>query len=440
VSKRPTTLSRGLAAAFLDGPWGINALVARAADALGRRARGLLHLARAVIRRFPDPPIGNSEDLAAFIDELSTLGAVHIRHWHFPEPAMVAPLPALAQLSIPPLTCGGDLAAWLKINSAQSAWLADEHRHQRRASSLRLHHYHYSWIPKRSGAYRLLEAPKAGLKSIQRRILREIIDKIPAHDAAHGFRRGRSVLTFASAHADRDVVLRVDLADFFSTITEARVRAIFQSLGYPSDVARTLAALCCTPTPISVLSARPPARSKEEIAERSTQRQSLTASHLPQGAPTSPALANLVAYRLDQRLGALATARDARYTRYADDLAFSGNKYLAKQATDFIANVAAIAADEGFNVRFRKTRVMQRAVRQQLGGIVVNVRPNLARADLDLLEAILFNCVRYGAVSQNRASHPDFRAHLAGRVAWAEHAGPLGRAARLRRLFERIEW
>jgi RNA-directed DNA polymerase len=440
VSSRPTELSRGLAAAFLDGPWGINALVARGADGLGRRARGLLHLARAVIRRFPDPPIGQSEDLAAFIDELSTLGAVHIRHWHFPEPAMAEPLPALAQLAIPLLTCGGDLAAWLKINSAQLAWLADEHRYQRRASSFQLAHYHYTWIPKRSGAYRLLEAPKAGLKLIQRRILHEIVDKIPVHDAAHGFRRGRSVLTFAAAHADRDVVLRLDLADFFATITEARVRAIFQSLGYPNDVARTLAGLCCTPTPISVLSARPPARSKEEIAERSTQRQRLAASHLPQGAPTSPALANLVAYRLDQRLSALATARDARYTRYADDLAFSGSKYLAKHSTDFIANVAAIAADEGFSVRFRKTRVMQRAVRQQLGGIVVNVRPNLVRADLDLLEAILFNCVRHGATSQNRAGHHDFRSHLAGRVAWAEHAGTPARAARCRKLYEHIAW
>jgi len=440
VSSRPRTLSRGLAAAFLDGPWNVNGLVKRGVDALGQRARGLLRLVRAITQRFPEPPIGQLETLAGFISDVSTLRGVQIRHWQFPEPAMVAPLPALAQLSIPTLTCLGDLATWLEINSAQVAWLADEHRYQRRASSPRLHHYHYTWIPKRAGAYRLLEAPKAGLKSIQRRILHEIIDKIPAHDAAHGFRRGRSVLTFAAAHADRDVVLRLDLADFFAIITEARVRAIFHSLGYPSDVARPLAALCCTPTPISVLSARPAARSKEEIAERSTQRQRLAASHLPQGAPSSPALANLAAFRLDQRLCALATARHAQYTRYADDLAFSAGKHLAKHATDFIANVAAIAADEGFNVRFRKTRVMQRAVRQQLGGIVVNVRPNLARADLDLLEAILFNCVRYGAASQNRASHPDFRAHLTGRLAWAEHTGPLGRAARLRRLFERIEW
>jgi hypothetical protein len=248
------------------------------------------------------------------------------------------------------------------------------------------------------------------------------------------------VLTFAAPHTDQAVVIRLDLADFFATITEARACAIFRSLGYPNTVARTLAALCCTSTPIAVLSARPAARSKEELVDRSRQKQSLAASHLPQGAPGSPALANLVAFRLDRRLNALAASRHARYTRYADDLAFSGSKHLAKQATLFIANVAAIAVEEGFNVRFRKTRVMNRAMRQQLGGIVVNVRPNLVREDLDILEAVLFNCGRFGPISQNRTKHPDFRAHLAGRLSWVEHVGPRARALRLRKLFDSIVW
>ena len=329
VTIQPSQLSRGLAVAFLDGPWGVKALVSRANHALGRRPKGLLQLARDVVRRLPEPPVGAPETLAAYIDQVSTLTGVEIRRWYFPEPAMIAPLPALEYLSVSPLTCGGDLAAWLKIDPIQLAWLADEHRFQRRSTSPQLRHYHYNWIPKRSGAYRLLEAPKAGLKSIQRRILHEVIDKVQPHDAAHGFRHGRSILTFAAPHANREVVLRLDLADFFATITEARVRAIFHSLGYPDDVARTLAALCCTPTPVSVLSARPVARSKEEIAERSTQSQHLAATHLPQGAPTSPGLANLVAFRLDQRLAALAANWQASYTRYADDLAFSGNKRLA---------------------------------------------------------------------------------------------------------------
>jgi hypothetical protein len=125
VSHSPTPLSRGLAAAFLNGPWGINALVARGVDALGRRARGLLQLARAVIRQFPEPPHGRVDDLSAFIDEVSTLRTVRIRHWHFPDTTMLDPLAALAELAIPQLTCVGDLATLLEINPAQLAWLAD---------------------------------------------------------------------------------------------------------------------------------------------------------------------------------------------------------------------------------------------------------------------------------------------------------------------------
>lgn len=437
---RITPCCRGLAAAFLAGSWSHNNLTVRGIDALGRRARGLLHLVRAVITKFPEPPIGRTETLASFIAEVSNIGELPIRRWYQPIVAMAEPLQALSGLWLPPLASEGELSAWLALDATQLAWLADEHHYLRRASSPRLHHYHYQWIPKRSGSYRLLEAPKQRLKSIQRRVLREIIDHVPAHDAAHGFRSGRSALTYAAAHTDQDAVIRIDLAEFFATITESRVRAIYRSLGYPDDVARTLAAVCCTQTPNTVLALRPAAKSREEIVEHSAQRQLLHAAHLPQGAPTSPALANLVAFRLDQRLTALAKNWRARYTRYADDLAFSGDKHLAKYSTDLVANVGAIATEEGFDLRFRKTRVMQRAVRQQLAGIVVNVRPNLKRTDLDQLEAILFNCVRNGPVTQNRTKHPDFRAHLSGRVGWAEQVASTAHALRLRALFEDIVW
>ena len=441
MNRRTTALSRGLAAAFLDGPWNLDGLVARGADALGRRVRGLRRLASAVMQRFPEAPTGQLGDLAAFVHGKAKLGAVrHIHHWHTPQPAMAVPLPAFKHLALASLTCTAELATWLGVDPANLVWFADEHRHLRRAAAPRLRHYYYAWIRKRSGAYRLLEAPRPRLKAIQRQILRGIIDLVPPHEATHGFRRHRSVLTNASLHTNRDVVLRIDLADFFAAVTEARVGAIFRSLGYPDTVARTLAALCCTPTPIEVLAARPLRQTPTDNRERHTQRLLLAGSHLPQGGPSSPALANLAAFRLDRRLVGLALKWDARYTRYADDLVFSGNRRLGSQATSFIGTVGAIASEEGFAVRFRKTRVMHRAVRQQIGGIVVNERPGLPRDELKQLEAILYNCVRHGAAQQNRAAHPNFRAHLAGRVSWAECAGPAARAARLRSLFEQIVW
>jgi hypothetical protein len=440
VHRRDTSLSRALAAAFLDGPWNLDALVERGADALGGRRRRLRPLARAVLRRFPEPPAGRLETLTRFISERSKLRGVRVRRWYQPQPTMAASLPAFEALPLPSLTCAGDLAAWLDVDHPHLAWLADTHRRLRRCASTRLRHYRYTWIPKRSGAYRLLEAPKSRLKAIQRQIVSQILAYVPPHEAAHGFRRGRSVLSNAAPHTQQDVVLRIDLADFFAAVTEARVYAIFQSLGYPDGVARMLAALCCTPTPPAVIATLPRPRNDDHIRERHALQRLLTASHLPQGAPTSPALANLAAFRLDRRLTGLAGKWTAKYTRYADDLTFSGDLRLASRATIFIGTVGAIAAEEDFDVRFRKTRVMRRAVRQQVAGIVVNERPGLARGDLERLEAILYNCIRHGPATQNREAHPDFRNHLAGRVAWVEHVGPATRAARLRMLFEGIAW
>ena len=154
-------------------------------------------------------------------------------------------------------------------------------------------------------------------------------------------------------------------------------------------------------------------------------RQRYRERHLPQGAPTSPALANLSAFRFDMRLAALARSLGATYTRYADDLAFSGGGTLARDVERLQIRVAAIALEEGFALQLRKTRVMRRGTRQQLAGVVVNRHPNLARDAFDLLKAILTNCIRSGPASQNRDAHPDFRAHLAGRVA---HAAALNAA------------
>ena len=139
--------------------------------------------------------------------------------------------------------------------------------------------------------------------------------------------------------------------------------------------------------------------------------------HLPQGAPTSPAIANLCVFRLDLRLAGLARAAGAQYTRYADDLAMSGEDDFARYARWLVPRAAAIATDEGFAVNHRKTRIMRRSQRQHLAGVVLNQRPNIRREQFDQLKATLFNCVQRGPASENRDGHSNFRAHLAGRIA-----------------------
>lgn len=229
-------------------------------------------------------------------------------------------------------------------------------------------------------------------------------------------------------------MLRFDLRDFFPTIRAARVHALFRVAGYPYEVARLLTGLCTSRIPAEVWEQRPEPRATDARLGAC-----LRSRHLPQGAPTSPALANLCAFRLDCRLHGFAQALGATYTRYADDLAFSGNETLEQSARRFQVAVAAIAAAEGFELHLQKSRFMRRSVCQQLAGVVVNEHPNVRRSQFDELKAILTNCRRHGPRSQNRHGHADFRAHLLGRISHVTmfHAA---RGARLRALFDQIDW
>lgn len=129
----------------------------------------------------------------------------------------------------------------------------------------------------------------------------------------------------------------------------------------------------------------------------------------------------------------------ATYTRYADDLVFSGSRTLNEGADRLRATVAEIVREEGFALNERKSSFVTRAGQQRVCGIVVNERLNVPRREYDQLKAVLHNAERHGARSQNRAGVPDFRTHLLGRVAWVESLHP-GRGARLRGQLARIDW
>ena len=123
-------------------------------------------------------------------------------------------------------------------------------------------------------------------------------------------------------------------------------------------------------------------------------------------------------------MAGLAKSAGAEYTRYADDLAFSGGEAFERRVERFSTHVAAILHEEGFIVHHRKTRLMRQGVRQHLAGLVANQRVNVIRADFDRLKATLTNCVRLGPESQNRDAHPSFRPHLEGRVGFVEMINP----------------
>jgi retron-type reverse transcriptase len=350
------------------------------------------------------------------------------------DPPVFAPVPRFAALAIPAMATPGNLANWLALSVEELEWFSDARNGQSRARTPQLLHYKQVLIQKRNGTVRLLEAPKARLKGIQRRILRDILTPVPVHDRAHGFVAGRSCLTGAQSHAHEAVVASFDLAAFFPSIGAPRIHGIFRSLGYPWAVARHLTGLCTTITPSSVIN-----RLSVPPGDTAALRAMYGVRHLPQGAPTSPALANLLAWRLDRRLDGLARAAGANYTRYADDLAFSGDADFARSIGRFDKAVTAITGEEGVHLNQSKTRIMHRHERQRVTGLVVNDHSNVGRDEFDTLKAILHNCARKGPHGQNRTAEPDFRRHLDGRVAWVEQVNP-HRGIRLPRLFDRIAW
>jgi hypothetical protein len=346
------------------------------------------------------------------------------------------PVATAASWNVPAIATTGDLADWLCLGISELEWLADLKRLGYRLHGSKLRHYTYRVVAKRTGGLRVIEMPKRLIKEVQRRILIDILQRIPPHPCAHGFVTGRSIATFAAPHAGKRVLLRLDLQDFFPGCPAARVQAVFRTLGYPDNVASMLAGLCTNSVPCDVWSVPATAGDVRQAYEA---RGLYAERHLPQGAPTSPALANVIAYRLDCRLAGLAKTAGASYTRYADDLAFSGDDEFARVVERFSTHVAAIALEEGFNVNHRKTRIMRQSRRQHLAGVVVNEAVSMPRRDLELLEAILTNCVRFGPASQNRENHPDFRAHLEGRIGFVQMVNRI-KGQRLRNLFENIRW
>jgi hypothetical protein len=435
-----TGLAFELAKAMLAGPWTADAVAEAIGAHLLQWPSWLGPLALHVVSVYRRAPATGPGALAHVIE------AFLVEHRAGPEVLEPPPAPREATATAPVQRARPDwpvariasttaLAETLELSDGQLAWLADVRSLERTVDAERLRNYRYAAIPRRSGLPRVIEAPKLRLKEIQRWILREILDRVPVHDAAQGFTRGRSVIDHARRHSGQHVVLRLDLADFFASVPAGRVFGIFQTLGYHSAVAHVLTGLTTNTVPQHVWEVVRRAAAGAAVQPRFWLGRQLATPHLPQGAPTSPALANLAAFRLDRRLTGLAASAGLRYSRYADDLAFSGAR-LPRGGADLEALVATIARDEGFTLNAAKTVLRTSAARQQVCGIVVNAAPNITRAEYDRLKAMLHNAARDGPAGQGLTGR---EAELQGRIAWVEALNP-ARGENLRRRFGEIDW
>lgn len=371
------------------------------------------------------------DDLVQSFTEWVQQTRPQVKRWLLQPAKMHIAAMALDRLELPIWGNSQQLSQSLGISLDDLQWLGkpswqmaprDQH-HKGMAAS----HYRHRLIPKARGGLRLLEVPKLQLAQVQQHLLAQLLNNVPVHEAAHGFVAGRSVHTHAALHAGQAVVCAFDLRDFFHSIGAAQIRALWRTLGYPSGTANQLTALTTTVTPRPVWE-----RLLEESSITRHQAKRLASPHLAQGASTSPSIANLCAFRLDLRLSALAERFGAIYSRYADDLVFSGPTQLRKDFAVLRGWVTAIAADEGFALHPDKTRRMPSHKRQRITGLVVNDGPNLPREEYDLLRAEL-----HRLSLQDSVSHAQFAA-VQGRVAWACQAVTPARQSKLRALLARI--
>lgn len=312
---------------------------------------------------------------------------------------------------LPVLANGQDLAMMLGVGLDTLRWLTF---HRKGAT---LVHYHRFAIPKKLGGVRAISAPKPQLKSAQSWVEQNILNPLAVSSYAHGFVAERSTVTNATPHVGKAVVINLDLKDFFPTFTFRRVKGLFASFGYSEHVATVLSLLCTEPPRLPV----------EVDGEAFFV--ALGDRVLPQGASTSPMITNLLCHRLDARLAGLARRHGFAFTRYADDLTFSGDD--GRKVGRLLRSVRAIVTSEGLTEHPTKTKVMRRASRQEVTGLVVNARLGIPREAMRKLRATLHNCAKTGWSSQNREGHPDFEGYLRGMVAYASMACP-ARAEELR--------
>lgn len=241
-------------------------------------------------------------------------------------------------------------------------------------------------VKKKKGGYRKIDAPCKDLKKVQRWILDYILYSVSLPENVHGFVPERSIFSNAEQHTNQDLVVGIDIKDFFPTITKKRVFGLFKSLGYTSMISSYLSEICTFE------------------------------SVLPQGSPSSPMIANLICRNLDNKLSKFCDKKGYIYTRYADDITISGENTIPK----YIHIIFSIIHQEGFDVNADKTRVLSRGSRQKVTGLVVNDKVSIPKKERKRLEAIVHNIQKNGPLAENKEKDPFFKQKLTGKI---EHVG-----------------
>ena len=249
-------------------------------------------------------------------------------------------------------------------------------------------------IFKRSGGKRKISTPYPSLKKCQRWIYESILKKQSVSSHAHGYIQSKSIITNATFHVGKKHLLKMDIKDFFPSISINWVIVFFKKLGYAHDISFYLASLCCLN------------------------------GHLPQGAVTSPCLSNILTLSLDNRLGKLSKKYEVTYTRYADDLFFSGDKI----PLSLIESVTNIVTSYGLDVNTDKTHLIRTSKRKIVTGVAVhNEVITLPRTYKKNITNTLYHIKKYGYlshVSKLKVRNPYYLEALIGKLNFWQQIEP----------------
>jgi RNA-directed DNA polymerase len=302
----------------------------------------------------------------------------------------------LQQRGLPILENAADVAKGMGITVNTLRFLA----YDRKTSTIS--HYKRFTLPKKTGGTRLISAPMPKLKAAQYWVLHNILEKVETHQNAHGFIAKRSIITNAQPHLGSDILVNIDLKDFFPTLSFMRVKGLFRSFGYSESISALLTLICTE------------ADTEEVILDGQRYFIALSERRLPQGAPSSPAITNLICRRMDRRFEKFATKLGFTYTRYADDLTFSAKGEATKKLCTVLRNLAPILTHEGFIIHPDKTRVLRKSQRQEVTGLIVNEKLGVPRDTLRKFRAALFQIEKDGPAGKKWGSTPDVIAAIKG--------------------------
>lgn len=264
-------------------------------------------------------------------------------------------------------------------------------------TSSRYEYYKRFKLMKKSGGFRVIQTPQNELKFLQNWILKNILENIPSHASCKGFDKRTSIKRNAEVHLKSECLLKIDLLRFFDSINEKRIYGLFKSLGYQKNLCVYLAKICTIEQSDTFYSAFK--KNEEKLKNYLLDKNE---GLLPQGSPTSPKLTNLVLRSLDKRLTALSTKNEIKYSRYADDLTFSGNKETLLRLKKVIYK---IIFDENLFVNFGKTKLISRGNSYLVTGLSVqNSKVQVIRKKKKEIEHHLHHCLKNGVIAHLRKS------------------------------------